>query len=121
MSIRDKYGIRTSRPTYEGGRIYPVNPEAHAKLRAFWLAQSQPAQRARAPQIDEAPARQPGRRITLTLEQIEEVLRRLHDDEQLSAIAADFGMSTMTLSLRLREAGYTTKRRRGRRRAAVDG
>lgn len=31
--------IRTGAPEYPGGRIYPVDPAAHAKLRAFWQEQ----------------------------------------------------------------------------------
>lgn len=117
MSI-NKYGIRTSQPEYQGGRIYPPNPEAHAKLRAFWLDQPRATRVERARHAGQAAA---GRRIQLTQEQIADVLQRLKDNESLTTIAADFGMSAMTLSLRVREAGYTTKRQGGRRLAAAKG
>lgn len=31
--------IRTGAPDYQGGRTYPVDPAAHARLRDFWQAQ----------------------------------------------------------------------------------
>lgn len=40
--------IRTGAPAYQGGRIYPVDPEAAAKLRAFWEQENKKRPKARA-------------------------------------------------------------------------
>jgi hypothetical protein len=58
-----------------------------------------------------------GRRIQLTQEQLEDAAARHEAGESLAVIAAELGVSLMTLVLRLQEFGHDTSRRprKGRR------
>lgn len=100
--------IRTGTTEHPGGRIYPVDPEAHAALRVFW--QSQPC-RNNNQRSDKRPG---GRRINLTPEQLEDAYNRRMGGEAMASIAAGFGIHAMTLVLRLREAGYRLPGRHAR-------
>jgi hypothetical protein len=120
--------VRTGEAEYQGGRIYPIDPEAHAKLRAFWEAKDDPRPaRESAPEpktVGRASAARDGRsnrRIVLPPETLDKAMRRHEAGEPLSALAAEIGVSTITLILRLRETGYDTGRRvnPGRRGKAV--
>lgn len=97
--------LRFGEAEYQGGRIYPVSPEAHAKLRAFCLAQREAAAARR---------KAARRRVELSSEQLEEVIRRHEGGESLTNLAAEFGVSAITLILRLRELGHDTSRRPGK-------
>lgn len=123
--------LRTGEAEYQGGRIHPINPEAHAKLREFWQAKTGP-QQAREPLPDSTPRLEQkssaartdrvSRRINLPMEQLEEAKRRHEAGEPLALMAAELGVSTITLILRLRETGYDTSRRQnsGRRRRSEE-
>lgn len=97
--------LRFGQAEYQGGRVYPVSPEAAARLRAHCEAERE----ARA-----ARRKLSGRRIVLSQEQLEDAAARHEAGESLAVIAAELGVSLMTLVLRLQEFGHDTSRRPGK-------
>ena len=125
-----EFEIRTGEPEEQAGRIYPINPAAHAKLREAWgvppggrrLIERDKQIHAKSKSWGDTgkPAkprkkRKGGPRIVLSTAQLEEASRRHDAGESLRALAADFEVSVRTLHTRLREADYDTSRRRGER------
>ncbi len=127
-----EFEIRTGEPEDQGGRIHPVSPAAHAKLREAWgvppggrrliergrqiHAKSKAWGDAGRPAKAKRARKKGGPKIVLSTAQLEEASRRHEAGESLRAIAADFELSVHTLHARLREAGHDTSRRPRRER-----
>ena len=110
--------VRTGEAEYQGGRIYPIDKDAHASLREYWEARTGPRPARETLPEPQTPAQpkpardgRASRRIVLPPEVLEEAMRRYEAGEPLSVLAAEIGVATITLILRLRETGYDTGRR----------